>query len=525
MSCTCTSTTHNLRWNDTSRQIKDLWAQGHDETALQLCLDLNQRFPENPAILSKLARAYLRTGQLHLAELSLEAACKHGFAEHQAQTLLEEILWQAGDMPRFLDIAAILCALPGGETRLRLQRLARASLITGAEDKADEFTEKLVRLFPSPDAIKMKYEAILSRLDASEWGPALETRLSNCSDLEEVRSGITLMTQVCGDQPDHIRRLLEKTLATWPEDPLLLGLGLRFGLDPSGILLEAGSPNSSAQEQLDQALEELRKREAAQEDLQPSLIPAFVAQLSPGDLTRPIADISAEKEILVSPRALGSELAVVFTGLFDGTSLPLRVFDAYLSAAGKTAIYMRDFNRLLYGKGIQSLGSDFEAGVQGLRRLISEIGGIEHLTTIGLSAGGIGAINFGLALRADRILCFSTPTTIVQPFLDNIKDHRGRLVLARLNKFVPPDLLDPRRRIMARDNPTRIDLVYGQAMRLDRAHAERLRGFPGVTLYGLEGYAAHTSLNELILRDAFLDTLKGHTERLEALSVSQTVPQ
>lgn len=471
-----------------------------------------------------LSTAYLKTGRIDLAEQALASARARGMSEARYLARMAALLWDAGDMARLPHYAEPLCARPPNRiTPRHLSRLARAYLATGAWEKAEKTADRLMRLSPSPAAVDMKYEAILNRLGASEWEAAFESRLAHCADLNEVVPALMMMVKITDRQSDCARRLVEKALATWPNDASLCALGKSLGLAPCGTDGKgaADAPHAARpQAQLDQAQEALRHQKAVPNSPPQSLIPAFAAQLAPGDLTRPLVEVSADKDILVSPRAPGSELAIVFTGLLERSALPLEAFDAYLSAAGMTAVYLRDFNRLLFCHGIQSLGPDFETGVEGLRRVIDGIGGIERVTTIGSSAGGTGAINFGLALPADRILCFSTPTTIVQPFLDDIKDHRGQLVLARLNKLVPPDLLDPRPRIKAQARPVRIDLIYGQEHSLDCGHAQRLRGHPGVNHYGLDGFGGHASLNEVILRGALLDTLAGDTAPLEQTSMN-----
>ena len=123
--------------------------------------------------------------------------------------------------------------------------------------------------------------------------------------------------------------------------------------------------------------------------------------------------------------------------------------------------------------------------------------------------GGLAAINYGLALGADRVLSFSGPTSVTAGFLDRHDDRRGRIVTARILQKAPAHLLDLRPRVADDAGRTRIDLVFGEDMRQDRAHAEHLAGLPGVRLFGLAGCDRHASLGELIRRDLLSAAISG----------------
>lgn len=508
-------------WSEISGRIDRLWDAGENDAALRLCLQKGKQFKKSAALLAKLAAAYSRTGQLRLAERALSAARENGLPEGRYIARRAGLLWQGGDMARFAECAEQLRRLPDRETPALLRQLARAYLALGAWDKAEQTAEALIDRAPSQAAVQMKLEAFFERTDPSGWDAAFDDQLFRSAEADTFLEGIQLMYRYVSGRSDGMLSLLRRARDTWPDDPGVIALCREAGIAaaPGGA---PPAPPATRHETPEAQLANARrvvleKNQAAPPELLHRLVKAIENQISPRDLQRPLVEVDPERDVLISPRAPGDRLAVVFTGLMDRTALPLETLDAYLSAAGITAVYLRDFNRLLFCNGVQSMGGDFSSGVAGLRRVIDRIGGIGHVTTIGNSAGGTGALNFGLALPADRVLCFSTPTTIGQPFLDDINDRRGRLVLARLNKLVPQHLLDPRARLEAQSDPVRVDLVYGQNHPLDRPHAERLRGLPGVRLYGLGGSDRHASLTDVILRGAFLDMLAGNTAALGQL--------
>ena len=64
----------------------------------------------------------------------------------------------------------------------------------------------------------------------------------------------------------------------------------------------------------------------------------------------------------------GADAAVLlFTGTSDELWMPLLLFDQYLATHRITAVYLKDFHRLRYLRGIVSLGDDVATTAAALR--------------------------------------------------------------------------------------------------------------------------------------------------------------
>ena len=139
---------------------------------------------------------------------------------------------------------------------------------------------------------------------------------------------------------------------------------------------------------------------------------------------------------------------------------------------------------------------------------------------VGPSAGGIGALSYGHAVGAERIICFSAPTTIETGFMNRIGDRRARAVLYRLKKFVPADRMEMRVLLDRLKYNGQIDMIYGADNQIDRSHSEQMDGYSSVTLYPVKGYDKHPSILRAVSSFCFEDILNGNMESIERMHVS-----
>ncbi|HWE44923.1 MAG TPA: hypothetical protein VG407_02755 [Caulobacteraceae bacterium] len=184
---------------------------------------------------------------------------------------------------------------------------------------------------------------------------------------------------------------------------------------------------------------------------------------------------------------------IVFTGLADRMVLPLPLFDRYMAELGLSAIYLRDRNRIGYFHGVKSLG-DYDASVAGLKSTLGDLGA-EKVFTVGNSAGGIGALSYGVDLNAAHIIGFSTPVSITRAAAN--MDRRTQVFADRMLSGVPEPRRDLRARLAARKDMGQTHLFFGSDMPEDRMHAQSLLGVDGVSLYPLPGLAGHGALFRL----------------------------
>jgi hypothetical protein len=227
----------------------------------------------------------------------------------------------------------------------------------------------------------------------------------------------------------------------------------------------------------------------------------------PGDdlLKRAVIEDDGSADVIVAKG--GRKTAVlVFTGLADRMVMPLPLFDRYLAELDLTAIFLRDNKRLGFFTGVQSLG-DYEESVAALRAKLDEMG-VTRIHTLGNSAGGMGAVSYGLDLGANQVLGFSAPVSL----LDKVAqiDRRTAVFNERMMKYVPEPRRDLRARIDAGTGDTHIHLFYGAEMPEDRFHAAALEGGRNVQLHPLPGLAGHGALFSMAqsgkLRALFRDT-------------------
>ncbi len=203
----------------------------------------------------------------------------------------------------------------------------------------------------------------------------------------------------------------------------------------------------------------------------------------------PISDEDGAGDFIVAEGGRRTAV-IVFTGLADRMVMPLPVFDRYLAALDLTAIYLRDRRRIGFFDGVKSLGEDYDQTIDALKALTADRG-IETVHTVGNSAGGMGAVSYGLDLGAARVLAFSAPVALVADTKN--RDYRTAVFADRILHGVPEERRDFRARL-TRQPGSEIHLYYGSEMPEDTYHATFLEGQPGVTLHPLAGLSGHGAL-------------------------------
>jgi tetratricopeptide (TPR) repeat protein len=260
---------------------------------------------------------------------------------------------------------------------------------------------------------------------------------------------------------------LDRVRAQWPNDPMVKVFLRNYGSEGEGNQASAIAPNGRAEHDPDFAKEK---------DLE-----AIAGQAPDAALRlRPLLVPDAERDVLIAEMP-GAEAAVfVFTGTNDEVSMPLELFDRYLSTLPFTAIYLKDFKRLRFLQGIESLGADLPTTLEALQSKLARLG-VKRLCTLGNCVGGFAAIRYGVELEADRIVAFSPPTC--SPVETPIKLEEGRRFMkARLEANVSRDLTDLQPFLSGRRQSAWIELFYEDPDPRDRAAAQRLLGLPGVHL-------------------------------------------
>jgi hypothetical protein len=208
------------------------------------------------------------------------------------------------------------------------------------------------------------------------------------------------------------------------------------------------------------------------------------------DLKRAAVEDDGAADVIIG-RGGRKTAVLVFTGLADRMVMPLPLFDRYLAELDITSIFLRDQRRIGFFNGVASLG-DYDETITSLRGKLDAMG-IETVHTLGNSAGGMGAVSYGLDLDASKVLGFSAPVALTRAAAD--LDRRTAVFADRiLSGAVPEERRNLRARIDRYTGDTQIHLYFGEEMPEDRYHAAALEGGRNVHLHPLPGLAGHGAL-------------------------------
>jgi tetratricopeptide (TPR) repeat protein len=311
--------------------------------------------------------------------------------------------------------------------------------------------------------------AAMIAVEAARWQGDVEKAVAHYRRLaaiapEDVRWPLRIVDVLnLGGRVSESRRELESIVARWPAHRLVahyLEHGAVGGLAP-GPEPEAASPHEA-------------------------------------ELARPIVVDRPDADVLVA-ECRGAEIAVVvFTGMGDRIAVPVVRFDRYLAALGVAAVYLKDFRRILFVKGVQSLGTDYGDTVDGLRDITRRLGA-KRVCTIGSSGGGRAAIRYGIDLGASNIVSIGGATGPA-PCL------RGApLITRRTLAHTGPETLDLKPFLQARQYAAKIALVYATDAAEEAAAARHLSGLPGVSLHPVPG--PPPAMFSLVKQDDFMGML------------------
>ena len=215
-------------------------------------------------------------------------------------------------------------------------------------------------------------------------------------------------------------------------------------------------------------------------------------------------------------------LLLAFGGMVGKIGIPPFEFFSLTGGMPTKRLFVRDLRQAWYHRGIPEYGSTLAEVADSLRDLLARQE-IDRLVVAGTSAGGYAALVFGTLLRADTVLCFAPQTVLDLDILAAMDDHRWD---ERLGRHVAAAAVDPRftdlRQMLpaARCADTHYEIYFGDSLRADRLHAERLAGLAGVRLYRF-GDGSHNIARSLrdngalerVLRRALRGPTEPHTEK------------
>jgi tetratricopeptide (TPR) repeat protein len=287
-----------------------------------------------------------------------------------------------------------------------------------------------------------------------------------------------------GGRIAEARRELDRLTEQWPDNRAVQRFLELSGLGGTRIMeslhAEPQAEESEAPE-AEEALAAVRDTEWRVADLR------ALYRRAPADavLMRPVVVDEEEADVLVAECVGARTVVIVFTGTNDRVWLPLPMFDRYLAALGVSAVYLKDFRRLLFMQGVQSLGDSYNAAISALRRIQRGLKA-KRICAFGHSGGGRAAIRYGLELGAARIVSIAGATGPA-PCLNPAAYPRDQIIQARTLQHVPADMLDLKPFLQQRPSRAKITLVYGVDSASETASARYLEDLPSVRLQPVFG--------------------------------------
>jgi hypothetical protein len=214
-----------------------------------------------------------------------------------------------------------------------------------------------------------------------------------------------------------------------------------------------------------------------------------------------------ENSVLV--REPSSDTLVVGFMLPLGTlALTANAVHEMLSSKGVNALYLYDSQQVFHLAGTDRFGPGYQAMIDGIRALAKELG-VKRIITMGGSATGFTALRAGLDLGAEGALTFSGQTMMLS--WAHATGARSAHTLWRLRDKVFSQMTNLQAELRQRTPPLRMEFYYSGENRMDRMHADNVRGLPGVRLYPIEGLKRHDCLSEMAAR-GYRDLLDGFAE-------------
>jgi hypothetical protein len=218
------------------------------------------------------------------------------------------------------------------------------------------------------------------------------------------------------------------------------------------------------------------------------------------------------RDVQIVRRDRTETIMFVFCGRAQRAGLPLCMIHRWFGRLPASLVYLRDFQNLLYLGGIGSLGQSRAATLASLRRIAASLGA-RRVLCYGNSGGVFAALHYGLVLNAEAVLCLSGLTNISPDFNTHL---RSAASVARLNRYLPQEMVDLRSAYRNAKRPPLARIVYAEHNWDDRLHAEYMGDLPTVKLQPVPNTTNHNVITDLIDRgeyECLLDWLIFSNER------------
>jgi len=459
--------------------------------ALQCWARLRQDYPKNPSVLVGMVRALNGAGRadeagplLDAAEALLPAARANGFDEAAAQRLTLDIARLRQDWAELRARAETLLA---GESAPRAEAwlaVAQSSWHAGDRDAADAAAIRALEIDPKlSEAVLMRIWVAADRGD----GPAAVDLYRRLAELNPttVRWSLKLVQLLNWfGRIDEAVAELERLRRLWPNNPSVLAYLRSYG--PTGEMRTGVLGEAPAG--VEAIFEEAGWR--------------TIAAKAPPETAwrRPILIDDPRNDVQIM-RVDGAETTVVlFANDTDTLSMPLALFDRFLAPWPVNVIYLKDFDRLRYLRGIRSLADSYEGALEALRGIVATLGA-RRVAALGACNGGSAAIRYGIELGADRIVSFAAATRLVPEAPTRLRQKQN-FMRNRLLQAVPEGLPDLRPFLEAHGHLAQIFYFYYTRDPREAPDAEHIADLPGIQFRPHPGDPAIPLLRRIALDEA-----------------------
>lgn len=200
-------------------------------------------------------------------------------------------------------------------------------------------------------------------------------------------------------------------------------------------------------------------------------------------------------------------LFVAFGGIRQRLGAPPFEFFNSIANIDCDKIFLRDFQRSWYQRGIDQELNDFDKVVNYLGGVISKYK-YRKVCFLGNSMGGYAAILFGTILDVDKVIAFA-PQSFIDKFRRFIyRDKRSRGLKDNLYTYenVNKAHFDLKKFLLKNDSyKTEINIYYSALDRLDSRHAKRLKNRKNVILHPI--YEGDHSVIRIVRGSGLLHTI------------------
>lgn len=222
-----------------------------------------------------------------------------------------------------------------------------------------------------------------------------------------------------------------------------------------------------------------------------------------------------------------STLLIAFGGAPPARlGVPAFEFRKATEAMSVKRLLVRDLHMAWYHRGLPGQSTTLSGVAESLTEIVA-VHDIDRIVAAGNSAGGYAALVFGTLLGADVVLSFAPQTVLDLDALAALGDHRWDDLLQPLSATGALDRrwTDLRQSLRRFRKPnTSYQVYFDESLAVDRLHAERLSGLPGVSLIRF-GTGNHALVREMrrtgALTQVLLDALEPPPATCEAAGARQ----